>query len=199
MVLEIKPKEEKNSLTYIIQNFVVKARLPIEDKLDLTLLDKELNNSQYNSNRFPGLFIRFKNPKCVIIVFRNGKLVLTGLKSSKDIELVMKKLIIKLEEIKTIRILKKKIEYEIVNIVVTANFFREIDLDAATIKLRNSIYEPEVFPGVIYNSPTSIKSVFLIFSTGKIVVTGLRNEETIESILVSFGRLLKEEDLFKKS
>ncbi|MFX1525164.1 MAG: hypothetical protein ACFFCC_16780, partial [Promethearchaeota archaeon] len=60
MVLEIKPKEEKNSLTYIIQNFVVKARLPIEDKLDLTLLDKELNNSQYNSNRFPGLFIRFK-------------------------------------------------------------------------------------------------------------------------------------------
>jgi transcription initiation factor TFIID TATA-box-binding protein len=197
MVLEIKPKKEKSSLTYTIQNFVVKAHLPIEDNLDLALIDKQLNNSQYDSNRFPGLFIRFNNPKCVIIVFRNGKLVLTGLKSSNDIELVIKRLILELEKLNSVRLLKRNIEHEVVNIVVTANYFQEINLDAAAINLRNVIYEPEVFPGVIYNSVESIKSVFLIFSTGKVVLTGIRNEEIIESILVNFGRLLKEERLFK--
>ncbi|MFW9824674.1 MAG: TATA-box-binding protein [Candidatus Thorarchaeota archaeon] len=197
MVLEINPKEEKSSLTYTIQNFVVKALLPIEDNLDLATLDKQITNSQYDSNRFPGLFIRFNNPKCVIIIFRNGKLILTGLKSSQDIELAIKRLILKLEEINSVRLLKRKIEHEVVNIVVTANFFQKINIDAAAINLRNAIYEPEVFPGVIYNSVESIKSVFLIFSTGKVVLTGLRNEKVIESILVNFGRLLKEEHLFK--
>ena len=78
MVLVAKPKEEKNSLTYSLQNFVVKSRLPIEEDLDLNLLANKLNNSQYDSNRFPGLFFRISQQKCVIIIFRNGKLILTG-------------------------------------------------------------------------------------------------------------------------
>ncbi len=198
MVLEVKPKEEKSSLTYTLQNFVVTSRLPIEEDLDLPLLTNELSNSQYDSNRFPGLFIRFSLPKCVIIIFRNGKLILTGLKSSSNIELVLKKLILNLGKIRTIKISKEKIKSEIVNIVVTANFYREINLDAAAVTLTNAIYEPEVFPGLIYNSLSPTKSVFLIFSTGKIVLTGIRKEAIIEPVLASLGRLLKKEELFKR-
>ena len=198
MVIAAKPKEEKNSLTYSIQNLVVKSRLPIEEDLDLKLLSNELDNSQYDPDRFPGLFIRYSQPKCVFIIFRNGKLILTGLKSSSNIEIVIKKLILNLGKIKTIKIAKEEIKPELVNIVVTANLFREIDLDAATIKLTNAIYEPEVFPGLIYKTITPIKSVFLIFSTGKIVLTGIREEDVIEPILINFGRLLKEEDLFRR-
>lgn len=198
MVIAAKPKEEKNSLTYSIQNLVVKSRLPIEEDLDLKLLANELDNSQYDPDRFPGLFIRYSQPKCVFIIFRNGKLILTGLKSSSNIEIVIKKLILNLGKIKTITIAKEEIKPEVVNIVVTANLFREIDLDAATIKLTNAIYEPEVFPGLIYKTITPIKSAFLIFSTGKIVLTGIREEDVIEPILINFGRLLKEEDLFRR-
>ncbi len=199
MVLETKPQEEenKNSLTYTLQNFVVKSLLPIEEDLDLSILDNKLDNSQYDSNRFPGLFLRFKNPKCVVIIFRNGKLVLTGLKSSNNIELVLKKLVSKLNKIEAIEILKRQIKTEIVNIVVTANLFREIDLDAAAVKLMNAIYEPEVFPGLIYKTLSPVKSVFLIFSTGKIVLTGIRKENVVECVLVNFARLIKEENLFR--
>jgi len=197
MVLVAKPKEEKNSLTYSLQNFVVKSCLNLEKDLDLTLLANKLNNSQYDSNRFPGLFLRFSNPKCVVIIFRNGKLILTGLKSSDNIELILKRLVLNLEKIKTIKIEEEKIKSEVVNIVVTANLFREINLDAAVIKLTNAIYEPEVFPGLIYKILMPIKSVFLLFSTGKIVLTGIRSEEVIEPVLVHLGRLLKEEDLFR--
>lgn len=197
MVLVAKPKEEKNSLTYSLQNFVVKSRLPIEEDLDLNLLANKLNNSQYDSNRFPGLFFRISQPKCVIIIFRNGKLILTGLKSSTNIELVLKRLILNLGKIKTIKIAKEEVKSEVVNIVVTANLFREINLDAAVIKLTNAIYEPEVFPGLIYKTLTPTKSVFLLFSTGKIVLTGIRSEDVIEPVLIHLGRLLKEEDLFR--
>ena len=198
MVLEVKPKKDKNSLTYSLQNFVVKSHLPIEEDLDLKLLANKLENSQYDPNRFPGLFIRFSHPKCVIIIFRNGKLILTGLKTSTNIKLVLKRLILKLDKIGTIGILKEKIQWEVVNIVVTANLFRAINLDAAAIRLTNAVYEPEVFPGLVYRSSTSTKFVSLIFSTGKIVLTGIRKEDVIEPVLVHLGRLLKEENLFKK-
>ncbi len=198
MVLEVKPPpKEKNSLTYTLQNFVAKSILPIEKDLDLPLLATKLNNSKYDKNSFPGLFVRFKHPKCVIIIFRNGKLILTGLKSASNIDLVLKELILKLEKIETIETLKDQIKAEIVNIVVTANLFREINLDAAVIKLNNAIYEPEVFPGLVYHSSSPVKSVFLIFSTGKIVLTGIREENVIEPVLVNLGRLLKEENLFR--
>ena len=198
MVLEVKPQKEKTSLTYSLQNFVVKSLLPIKEPLDLSLLKNKLNNSQYDSNRFPGLFLRFTNPKCVVIIFRNGKLILTGLKSSDNIELVLKKLVLKLDKIEAIKILKEQLETEIVNIVVTANLYRKINLDAAIVMLSNAIYEPEVFPGLIYKSDLPVKSVFLIFSTGKIVLTGIRDEKVIESVLIKLGRLLKEKNLFKK-
>ena len=197
MVLEAKPQKERNSLTYSLQNFVVKSRLPTKEDLDLSLLVNKLDNTQYDSNRFPGLFLRLKNPKCVFIIFRNGKLILTGLKSSDNIELVLKTLLLKLEKIEEIKLLKDQIKSEIVNIVVTANLFREINLDAAAVKLLNAIYEPEVFPGLIYRSYSPVKCVFLIFSTGKIVLTGVRDEDVIENLLVNLGRLLKEEDLFR--
>ena len=90
MVIEVKPRNEKNSLTYTVQNFVVKSILAIEKDLDLPLLTNNLDNSQYDKSRFPGLFVRFSNPKCVVIIFRNGKLILTGLKSSNNIEIVLK-------------------------------------------------------------------------------------------------------------
>ena len=197
MVLEAKPQKERNSLTYSLQNFVVKSRLPTKEDLDLSLLVNKLDNAQYDSNRFPGLFLRLKNPKCVFIIFRNGKLILTGLKSSDNIELVLETLLLKLEKIEEIKLSKDQIKSEIVNIVVTANLFREINLDAAAIKLVNAIYEPEVFPGLIYRSYSPVKCVFLIFSTGKIVLTGVRDEVVIENLLINLGRLLKEEDLFR--
>ncbi|MFW9874367.1 MAG: TATA-box-binding protein [Candidatus Thorarchaeota archaeon] len=197
MVLEIKSREEKSSLTYVIQNIVVKSLLNIEGDLDLVLLSKKLKNSQYNKERFPGLFTRFSNPKSAIIIFRNGNLILTGLKSFSHIDLIIKRLITKLNDICPIDIQHDLVDTQIVNIVVTADFSKPINLDAASIKLENSIYEPEVFPGLTYISYTPVKSVFLIFSTGKVVLTGIREKKAIEPVLANLGRLLKKEKLFK--
>ncbi|MFW9866794.1 MAG: TATA-box-binding protein [Candidatus Thorarchaeota archaeon] len=197
MVLEAESNGNHSSLTYSIQNIVIKSSLNIKKNIDLILLSKALNNSKYDSNRFPGLFTRFNRPKCVIIIFSNGKLVLTGLKSSDFIDLIINRLVLKLNKIIPIDITSAIKATHIVNIVVTANFYKEINLDATALLLDNIIYEPEVFPGLIYHSQKPVKSVFLVFSTGKVVLTGIREEKVIEPVLVNLGRLLKNKKLFK--
>jgi transcription initiation factor TFIID TATA-box-binding protein len=178
---------------------VVKSALALNNPLDLNLLSSKLKNSQYNSDRFPGLFERVKHPKCVIIVFKNGKLVLTGLKTSENIDLTIKKLIQKIKNVIPTSIKNDLFTSEIVNIVVTADLGKQINLDKAALLLDNIIYEPEVFPGVIYKRSEPVKSVFLLFSTGKIVLTGIRDENIIEPTLIGLGRLLKKVELFKNS
>jgi transcription initiation factor TFIID TATA-box-binding protein len=196
IVIDVKSKDELRSLTYTIQNIVIRSSLSLDNDLALGKINSKINNTEYNPERFPGLFIRFKHPKCVTIVFRNGKLILTGLKQFNHIDLVISRLILKLNEELEIDINKSLVETEVVNIVITANFYKPINLDRATVKLENAIYEPEVFPGLVYRISDPIKSIFLIFSTGKVVFTGIRNESVIKPALVNLGRLLDKKKLF---
>ncbi|MFX0141198.1 MAG: hypothetical protein ACFFDN_46595, partial [Candidatus Hodarchaeota archaeon] len=137
MVLDITSKEDIRSLTYTIQNIVVKTSLNIEENFDLRKISEKISNTEYNSERFPGLFMRFKYPKCLIIIFRNGKLILTGLKSFDQINLALKRLILKINNTLEVDIDKNSIDPKIVNIVITANFHKKINLDLAALKLDN--------------------------------------------------------------
>jgi transcription initiation factor TFIID TATA-box-binding protein len=187
----------RNSLTYSIQNIVVKLNLKID--LNLKKIQDCLENCEYNHNRFPGLFLRVSSPKSVFIIFKSGKVILTGLKRFNDIEHVLEYLIIQLnnENVLDKQIVKNNIEKDIVNIVITADLYHKIDLDLASVLLENAIYEPEIFPGLIYKNSNPVKSVFLIFSTGKIVFTGIDREDNIEPCLITIGRLIKDRGLFK--
>ena len=58
MFLDLKPKDESRSLTYIIRNVVVKASLEINKNFNLNLIKAKLKDTEYNQERFPGLFVR---------------------------------------------------------------------------------------------------------------------------------------------
>ena len=66
----------------------VKTAFNLGKQIDLNQVSREIQNTEYNSERFPGLFIRFNHPKCVIILFKNGKLIMTGLKSFDHIKII---------------------------------------------------------------------------------------------------------------
>ncbi|MBY9007361.1 MAG: hypothetical protein KGD63_11455 [Candidatus Lokiarchaeota archaeon] len=196
MVVKSNLNKNKYQLTYIIENIVVKSS--IEMNLDLDLVSRSIEGSDYNSKRLPGLFLRFKNPKGVVIVFNNGKIIITGLLKFYHILLILKKFISLLSKIINfnpnldINSLKTKI----VNIVVTANYYRQINLDLATLLLNNVIYEPEIFPGLINKVYKPFLSVYLIFSTGKVILTGINKKELIETSLLKLGKIFKEKKLF---
>lgn len=47
-----------------------------------------------------------------------------------------------------------------------------------TLGLENAEYEPEQFPGIVYQDPDNA-CIVLIFRTGKIVVTGANSKDSV--------------------
>ena len=201
MEVNKKSEEKARSLTYTVQNIVVKADLNLSSDLNLDLekISEKINNVEFDKNRFPGLFLRILDPKCVAIIFRNGKMILSGLKSFNDVDIIIARVVAELKGKVKINIDIKSIKSEVVNIVITANLYDKIDLDLAAVKLENIVFEPEIFPALIYKSLLPVKCTFLVFNNGKIVLTGVREKESIEPALVSFGKLLKKKELFMKN
>ena len=194
--LEKKSKENKNSLTYTVQNIVVKSTLNTTSDIDLIKIVKRVKNTEYDKARFPGLFFRISDPKCVVIIFRTGKMVLTGIKEFIHIKKIVDLIVKELNKTVKANIKRDMVDSEIVNIVATANFDNKIDLDLSAITLNNVIFEPEVFPGLIFKCVQPVKCVFLIFNSGNVVLTGIREEKGIEPALIDLGRLMRKKNLF---
>jgi transcription initiation factor TFIID TATA-box-binding protein len=143
--------------------------------------------------------MRIIDPKSVLIIFHSGKIILTGTKIFDDIDFIINILIQQFnrEEIVKNKLSKEDIEIEIVNIVITADLHNKIDLDLASLVLENTIYDPEVFPGLIYKDYEPVRCTFLIFSTGKVVFTGIARIDVINPCLINLERLIRDKNLFK--
>jgi len=70
------------------------------------------------------------------------------------------------------------LEPKVQNIVATLDLGSRLDFSMLVSQMSNYIYEPEIFPGIIYrtaNGPTA-----LIFSSGKLVITGSKSERELQ-------------------
>lgn len=135
---------------------------------------KVFKNTEYRPKRFPGLVFRLKRPKTATLIFTTGKLVCTGAKSSKLAKRAVKKVVKQLREAGFI--INDMPEVEIQNIVATADISSKVDVEGAADKLGKTMYEPEQFPGLVYRMEDP-KTVILLFTSGKLVITGAKSEE----------------------
>ncbi|MFX0136219.1 MAG: TATA-box-binding protein [Candidatus Hodarchaeota archaeon] len=179
--------------SYKIVNVV--ASVTIDDKIDLYRVARKYKDIEWNPERFPGLIMRLIKPKACILVFHTGKLVVTGLSREKDIHEVTKNVV---EKIKNAGIpIKSEPKIKIQNVVASGDLGSEINLDLASILLKRAIYEPEVFPGLIFRM-TEPKAAFLIFSSGRIVIAGAKNEDIIKDGIKKLKEQLEELELLKE-
>ncbi|HII17266.1 TPA: TATA-box-binding protein [Candidatus Woesearchaeota archaeon] len=162
-------KETKKSITVV--NIVVSTSL--EHDIPLEKMAATLSNTEYNPEQFPGLVIRIKEPKTSALIFSSGKVVCTGARSMEKVEESIKKIIKSLEKI-GIKI-KIKPVINIQNIVASGSVGMDLNLNTLAMKLDNTEYEPEQFPGLVYKLAEA-KATFLLFSNGKIVCTGTKSE-----------------------
>ena len=173
-----------------IQNVVASAS--VDQKLDLDVILKWYPGVKYNPKSFPGLVFKLRRPKTAILIFRTGKMVCTGAKSSKEAKKAVKKIVRELKKVGII--IPGKPVIKIVNIVASANLFGIIELEDAAVSLDKTMYEPEQFPGLIYRMDDP-KVVFLVFTSGKIVCTGATNEEDVYKAVNKLHKQLDENDL----
>ena len=152
-----------------IENVVASTKLA--EEFDLTVIESQFEGAEYNKQKFPGLVYRVSDPKAAFLVFTSGKVVCTGAKNVADVHTVIGNMAKKLNSIGIETIEKPQITVQ--NIVASADLHTILNLNAIAIGLglENIEYEPEQFPGLVYRIDEP-KVVVLIFSSGKLVVTG---------------------------
>jgi len=177
-------KSEKKGLTVV--NIVVSTSM--EHDVPLEKMAATLPNTEYNPEQFPGLVLRIKEPKTSALIFSSGKVVCTGARSMEKVEESIKKIIKSLEKI-GIKITIKP-EIKIQNIVASGSVGMDLNLNILAMKLPNTEYEPEQFPGLVYKLDEA-KATFLLFSNGKIVCTGTKSEKEAHEALEMLVEKLK--------
>lgn len=178
--------EPKSKIDYKINNIVATIQVELIKKLDLVKITRKFNDAEYFPERFPGLIFRQQNPRATFLIFSTGKMVITGLEDIQTAEKAVNKLLARLKKV-GIKLPFPTIRIE--NIVANRNLYNMIDLNKAAILLEYAMYEPEIFPGLIYymNNP---QAVFLLFSTGKFVCTGIKNERIIEKATLKLSQIV---------
>ncbi|MHA1495444.1 MAG: TATA-box-binding protein [Candidatus Thorarchaeota archaeon] len=167
----------------------VVASVVLNQTLDPDEIAATMPNVEFDPELFPGLVYRLKKPKTATLVFRTGKMVCTGAKSEKESKRAVHK-IVKLVNEAGIKMSREPI-ITVQNIVASASLGVELNLELAAMKLENTLYELEQFPGLIYRMRDP-KVVLLLFDSGKIVITGAKFESQIDEAAEKvFDRLLE--------
>jgi transcription initiation factor TFIID TATA-box-binding protein len=119
-----------------------------------------------------------EKPKIASLIFSSGKVVLTGIRDEHALAAGLAHIMQEMrnagvETYDTPRV-------AITNIVCSYDMGKYINLNklVITLNLENIEYEPEQFPGLVYRLKDP-KIVALLFSSGKIILTGGKNLDDI--------------------
>ncbi|VDM56061.1 unnamed protein product [Angiostrongylus costaricensis] len=136
--------------------------------------------------------MRIREPRTTALIFSSGKMVTSGAKSICASRQASRKFA---------RIVQKVgfdvrfTDFKIQNVVGSCDVRFSIQLEGLCITHAPfSSYEPELFPGLIYRM-VQPRVVLLIFVSGKVVITGGRNQEDIDQAFKHIYPILR---AFKK-
>ena len=83
------PADNPSGIKPILQNIVATCNLATE--LDLKTIALKARNAEYNPKRFAAVIMRIRDPKTTALIFRSGKMVVTGAKSEEDARMAARK------------------------------------------------------------------------------------------------------------
>jgi len=167
---------------FIIVNVVATASL--DQPVDLELLRKQFpKHILWDQDIYGGrvAYYKTKDMEGKVSIFWSGKLISVGTKSVEKAFQELKQ---------TAKALNANLKTmpKVQNIVATATL-EQVDIDEMVKKLQENenivIYEPEQFPGAILKLPINgkTKATVLLFSSGKLVCTGLTKIDQIKEAI----------------
>jgi TATA-box binding protein (TBP) (component of TFIID and TFIIIB) len=157
----------------------------VKRELDLAALHGELatHEQRYQPEYHPALKLKFTPDSPTVLLFGSGKYNIAGASSEQELWSTHKELIQRINRLITIDEDDVDFEFEVRNLVYLDEFDKELDLYQLSESFDNqeTRYEPEVM-SCLYYSPNPDSGTFMIFSTGKILHTGLSDSDTIKKL-----------------
>jgi len=178
----------------------VVATADISQKIDLKSL-KILPEVVYDPCVYRGrvAYLKAKSMKGKVAIFQSGKLISIG--TTSEVEAAR-------ELEKTAGLLAEKGFIGNVflcprtrNIVVAVNLEQNINLEQFLDNIKQgkthmkAIYEPDQFSGAIIYIAEPVKVTVLVFSNGKTILTGLKNESQIDFVIQLLEKVLNQPPL----
>lgn len=159
-------------------------------RLDLKRIALKCRNTEFNPRRFGAVIMRLREPRATALIFASGKMCVTGVKSTHNATLAVKKFAYIVEKVGFQP--QEYLDFKVQNIVGTADVGFPIRLEGLVYAHSTfASYEPELFPGLIYRL-VSPRVVFLIFVSGKIVITGAKTEMDLRQAFIKIHPVLVE-------
>lgn len=176
----------------VVQNVVCTFLLGCQ--VDQKEIAKTGFNVVYEPKKFRAVRMAIRNPASTALIFANGKIICTGTKSpdmSKKAARRFARILMKLGYSEA-----RVKEFRICNMVGTCDLNTRIDLgrlyQSKELKSPGQVgYNLEQFPGLTYPIPGT-KLKLMIFHSGKINITGGRNQDEINNaIRSSYSDIMK--------
>jgi transcription initiation factor TFIID TATA-box-binding protein len=165
--------------------------------VDLQIVNQKLEGSKCNWKRFPGLSFKLKTSPATFFLFKNGRFVCTGTKSEDKAEEAITAF---LNLLKEEGLVSSQCGFE----CCVKNLVASVDLAGATISVEqiteefDVVYEPDRFPAAVCKT-TSPKATFLVFLAGKMICSGITDEETLKKTVKKFYEELVEKRVIEKN
>jgi transcription initiation factor TFIID TATA-box-binding protein len=165
-----------------------------QQELDLAALEEtfvtrdEITSVTYEPAENHWLQTNFAPDDTYVAFYRSGRCSITGVGSVELFEDVVDRVNTVMQDLLEFDFTP---ESRVSNIVVTTNLNTNISLEALALQLglERVEYEPEQFPALIYRDQDT-DAVILVFSSGKLLCTGLADLDTISSTITRFTDLI---------
>jgi transcription initiation factor TFIID TATA-box-binding protein len=171
----------------ILQIVNMVATVKLSSSLDLEMLARSLEGSEFSSSGGKWLKVRLAPENYYIAFYKSGKFLITGVKSREDIEKIAERVISLLRNA-GIDVDKEKITVH--NIVMMGSVKMNASLEKIIFALDSAkaSYEPEQFPGLMYQD---FGASFLLFPSGKLIITGIKQERQGEEAANKFQIIIE--------
>jgi len=161
-------------------------------EIDTDVVGAELS---FEKTVMPGrVYLKPDEKSPVSMVFRSGSYTIAGASSWESVLEVVDWLFETLDNIGVDVSREEMLDsISVKYLVVTGELSSKLNLAAVVVALgmENSEYEPEQFPAVIHR-PESIDCTVLLFSTGKVTITGVRSVQEAYEVYEEIEGTLKD-------
>uniref|UniRef100_T1KC07 TATA-box-binding protein n=1 Tax=Tetranychus urticae TaxID=32264 RepID=T1KC07_TETUR len=154
--------QENCSIANIVTSFT------LNNKLSREKIKEKFQFIEY-PQRFSGGILKYLDG--CLLIFDSGKIIVTGVQNISTAMILIDRFCSRYSDD------IKYSTHKIVNITVCSQISGEFDYQKL-LHHPGSSYEPELFPGIHLKLDKS-KVIYIIFRTGKIIITGLKDLESI--------------------
>lgn len=177
-----------------VVNMVVSGTLGLE--LDVESVVGDLDAA--STSTAPGrAYLSQRDDDPTVMVFRSGAITVAGATTKEEVEQQVRWFVDAVSELGiSVNVDVVLDSLSVKYVVVRDDFESSIELTAAAVALglEATEYEPEQFPALIYR-PENAPCTVLIFSTGRVLVTGVETKQNAESILESVASSLSDANI----